>query len=200
MNLTLYLKDNFIQLKQSLIKYILLKNSIGTLSNTMKRFYILSIGFNEIWNGTKNPKRFKLSIFFCIIMWINVIWNFLIIIIHNFRSYFDNTFFPEYSKTGIFILALVLTIDTTIKTDLLFGEIDGNINALKVFQIIKINLKLFHQLTDKNYKRLAILSRIMIVIFLYYASPLFMVLIPSIIFVTVHTIEHMFLNVVINRK
>ena len=56
-----------------------MENSIKTLSNAMRRFYVLSIGFDEIYYGIKNPKRFKLCILFCIIMWIAAIWHFILI-------------------------------------------------------------------------------------------------------------------------
>ena len=45
-----------------------MKNLIEILSNAIRKFYIFSVGFDEMYNGIKNPKRFKLCIVFCIIM------------------------------------------------------------------------------------------------------------------------------------
>ena len=178
MNPTLNLKDKCTQLKQWLIKYLLIRNSIGSLSNHLRKFYILSIGFNDIYYRIKNPQRLKLSIFFTMIMWINVLWHFIVMIIPDFRSFFDHSFFPEYAKTLNFLLAFALTLDTTVKTDLLIGEINGHIYALKVFYMLTVNSKLWHQLTDNNYKRMTIISRIVVTVILDYGGPLFIVLIP----------------------
>lgn len=52
--------------KHKINKYFLMKNSIETFSNTVKKFFILSIKFDHIYYGIYNPKRFILCIIFCI--------------------------------------------------------------------------------------------------------------------------------------
>ena len=76
-----------------------------------------------------------------------------------------------------------LFFNSFLKSDL-FGEINGNLDTLKVFHILTVNLKSIHQLTDKNYKRLAILWRIaivFIVLVINYGTTFLAILIPSLV-------------------
>ena len=61
------IKDKIAKIKQKVNEYFLMKNSIGTLSNAIRKFYVASVGFDEIYYGIKNPKRFKLCILLCIL-------------------------------------------------------------------------------------------------------------------------------------
>lgn len=56
------------RIKQKLNDYFSLENSLGHLNKLFKDFFIISIGFDEIKNGMKNSKRFKLCILVCILM------------------------------------------------------------------------------------------------------------------------------------
>ena len=45
-----------LKFKQKLSEYFLIKNWIATFSYTIKRFYVVWIGFDKIFYGIKNPK------------------------------------------------------------------------------------------------------------------------------------------------
>ena len=57
------------------------------------------------------------------------------------------------------------------KIDVTFGEIRYNLSPLKVFYYLINDLTRKHKLTDKNYKRLAILSKIAIIFLVYCGGP-----------------------------
>ena len=46
-------------LRKKLIEFFLLENSITNLSNKIKFYFVLSVGFDEIYNKIKCPKRFQ---------------------------------------------------------------------------------------------------------------------------------------------
>ena len=175
------IKDKIAKIKQKVNEYFFMKNSIGTLSNVIRKFYVLSVEFDEIFYGTKNPKRFKLCIIFTIIMWMATFWHFLFIISNKMLSLIDNPFLPDNARICILVLGLFLILTSVVKTDILLAEIKSNLDAFRVFHILTVNLKSWHHLTYKNYKRLAIWSRIIIIVFLNYTLPFFSILLPSLI-------------------
>ena len=66
-------------------------------------------------------------------------------------------------------MALV-TLANVAKTDLLLGEFSQNLAPLKVFYYLMNNYKFKHRLTDKNYKRLGILTRTILVFIFDYTT------------------------------
>ena len=159
--------------KQKLAEYLLLKNSIKTLSKTSKIFFVLPYGFDEIYYGIKNQKRIKMCIIVCIMLWLVVIWHFLILISPYLWQLFDNPLLLEYGKANFLQLALSNFYCAFVCTNFLLGEMNDHLNALKLFHIITVNLKSIHQLTDKNYNRLAIISRILVLILIFFGLPFF---------------------------
>lgn len=171
-------KNMILRLKQKLTEYLLMENSIGNLSNIMTKFYVLSVSFEQIYYGIKNYKKLKFCFIICIIMWMTTFWHFLLVVSPELWSLIDNPFLPDHFKTGVFALVLGLFLGSFFKTDYLFGEINNHLDAFKLFHTLTINLKLVHRLTDKNYRRLAFLSRIMIVLALNYGATFFSFIFP----------------------
>lgn len=155
--------------KRKLIEFFLLDNSISNLSNKMKMFCILSVRFDEIYDGIKNPKRFKVCIIVCIVMWLVTLWYLLLIILPCLWSLIDNPYLPDHFKTCLFVGVLLLLLCAIEKTDYVWSELK-NIDTFKFFYFLAVNLKTRHQLNDKHYKRLAISSRIIITILVYYGA------------------------------
>ena len=172
------IKDKIAKIKQKVNEYFFMKNSIGTLSNVIRKFYVLSVEFDEIFYGIKNPKRMKLCKILCIILWLTTLWHFLLLLSPSLWSLIDNPFLPDYKKTCIFTLSVTIFFIAILKTDYLFGEINGHLDTFKVFHIITYNTKFLHKLNEKNYKRLAILSRIIIIIMINYVTTFFSILVP----------------------
>ena len=59
--------------KQKLNSYFLMRNSIKTLSNVMRKYLIISVGFDKVYNRINNPRRFKLCVTFAALMWMATI-------------------------------------------------------------------------------------------------------------------------------
>lgn len=59
-----------------------------------------------------------------------------------------------------------------IKVDILLGEVNYNLNPFKVFHFLAYDLKSKHKLTDDNYKKLAILSKMVQTGLMNYAGPM----------------------------
>ena len=173
------IKDKVAKSKQKLNEYFQMKSSIPTLSYTIKKWFLFSVDFDEIYNGSKNPKRFKTCLLICMITWLATIWHFLLLISPELWSLADTVYLPDHFKTFLFVILLALCLGAIAKTDHLLAEINGYLDAFKIFHFLTFDLKPLHQLTVKNYKRLAILSRITISILLNYAPLLYVLLTPS---------------------
>ena len=85
-------------------------------------------------------------------------------------------YLPDFIKTDFIAVIMMMFFTAFCKTDFILGHIKYNLTPLKVFYHLKMDIKSRHKLTEKNYKRLAILSRIITVIMLNYASPTFVIL------------------------
>ena len=73
---------------------------------------------------------------------------------------------------------------STVTTDYVLGEIDGYFDTFKIFHILAANLKSKHELTEQNYKRLSIFSRLIIIAFLNYGVPLLTICFNALLFIT----------------
>ena len=64
----IWMKNKIINLKAKITskikEYFLFENSLYHLFNFIKNFYVFSIGFDDIYYGNKNPKRFKICILY----------------------------------------------------------------------------------------------------------------------------------------
>ena len=94
-------QNSFKNLKQKLTNLFLFENSIKYLSNTMKTSHLISIGFDEIYNGIlNNPKRFKFGILIYIITWFSLLWHFLLLI-PSVWALIDNKVLPYQLKNSL---------------------------------------------------------------------------------------------------
>ena len=179
--------------KEKLIEYILIKTSIKAISNAMRKFYIIPIGFDEIYYGIKNPRRFKVCFLLCIYMYVAIIWHFLFIISPELWSLVDNPFLPDHLKQLFVVLALFLLVTASFKTDFLIGDINGNLSIYSLLHILNVNNKSLHKLTDEDYNRLILISRFVIMVMFNYGSIVLVILgIATIIFFCVLSNRLMF--------
>ena len=168
--------DSLIKLKQRVGDYFLMEKSLQTLSNTLRYYYVLPKGFDEIYNGIKMTKRFKLYILICIFNWIATFYHLIWISSDYIWSKTDGPFLPEKIKVCFAGITILLNFISVFKTDLILGEIKYNLSPLKVIYLLTNNNKESHKLTDRNYKRLAIWIRIIITFMLNYVKPTFIIL------------------------
>ena len=168
-----FFKNRVNQYKQKLSEYFSFENSFETISKTTTKFYVSSIGPDDIYNDIKHPKRFKLCIFICILMWLTTFWHILFMTSNYLFELKYNPFLPDNRRTCSLVVVIILFLVSVIKTDIVFGEMKNNLEAFKVYHGLATNDKLKHRLTDKNYKRMQIWARIIIIIFISCAAKLF---------------------------
>ena len=165
--------------------YFQLSNSLDHLMKTSKRFYVTSIGFDQIFYGTKNPKRFWICLLTCIYCWLVIIGQIILISNDEIYSKFDGPFVPEHFRT-VHVMAMIgYGLACIMKTELLIGENKYNLKPLRMFYSLMNNWKfslIKHNLNVQNYKRLAYLSRIMQTFGMDYLSPI-LILISSLIII-----------------
>ena len=141
-------------------KYFLSEHSLGHLMDTAKSTYLFSIDSNEIYNESKNPKRF----YFVILNLIHFLLFVLNVIIFSSSNYCYSLIKSEYLTYQIRILLNMIGIGTLwlliIKIDFIISEIKSNLSPLKIFYYLINNLRFKHKLTDQNHKNLLIASRI----------------------------------------
>ena len=80
--------------------------SIGHLMKVAKDFYMVSMGINEINDGIKNPKRFRLIIWHIIYLPIFTLINHLFAISNYFYSLLKTDFLPGHFRRIVFGFAL----------------------------------------------------------------------------------------------
>ena len=85
---------------------------------------------------------------------------------------------PDQFKSILFVMFLALLMCSSIKTDIIFGEINGNLCIVKWLHLLSLNSKSSHKWTEKNFKKLVILSRFVILFIFKFGTKFFSFLIP----------------------
>ena len=162
-------------LKNRRENYFQLSNSLGHLMKTSKRFYVTSIGFDQIFYGTKNPKRFRICVLTCIYCWLVIIGQIVFISSDKLYAKFDGPNVPKHFRI-LHVMAMIgFSLACIVKTEFIIGEKIYHLKPLRVFYCLINNWKfsiIKHNLNVKNYKRLAFLTRISQMFMLDYCVPI----------------------------
>ena len=162
-----YIENKISNVKQKFIKYFSMEDSLGHLIEMAKKFYFISIGIDEVNDGTKNEKRFRFIILHQIYLAI-FIFNLILISASDYLySILKMDILPNHIRLFFIEFAIGTSWVFVIKIDMLLAEIKWNLSPLKVFCFLINNIKSKHKLTDLNYKRLAFLSRIVQIVVNY---------------------------------
>ena len=144
-----------------------MKRSIQHLIDASIHFYLIPMEINGIINGIRNTKRFLMSIVNLIYFIFSITLNiFLFATSNNLYSLLKFSLMPDQTREFIFVFGFASLWIFPIKIDLIFGEISSKLSSFKIFYYLINNLKSKHELTDANFNRLAILSRIIQMILL----------------------------------
>ena len=57
-------------LKLKIDDYFLIEKSLNQLMKIAVKYFFISISFNDIYYGNKNPKQFKKCFLICILIWL----------------------------------------------------------------------------------------------------------------------------------
>ena len=166
MNLKSYIKNKISILKSWIKEYFLLKNSLEHLEYFIKMYYVHSIGFDDIYYGNKNMKRFIICIANLAIGWLTVGYLLSFVLSDEMFSMIN---IPPISSENLKLLCLLGTLlfflIGFVRTDQFLGKINCNLSPFKVIYYLMKDLKQLHKLNE-NYKKLAILSRSIQILFL----------------------------------
>ena len=156
---------NKIQIIKSKIRdYFLLKISLESFMKMAVKYFVISVDFDHIYYEHKNYKQFKKCVLIYILMWLTTFYILSFLLSDDMYSLIDSPFLPVNFRTMLLLFVFGSTIILVAKIDLLLGEIKSNLNQLKIFYYLMNNHKSKHKLTNANCKKLAILSRIFLII------------------------------------
>ena len=151
-----------------------MKNSMNNLNKFVKKSYLCSIGFDEIYFGMKNSKRFIITILSCITIWMVTLYYLLLIVSDDLWSTIDGPFLPEHFRTFMLIFSVLFLFASVVKTQFLITEINcpSAKSPFKIFYFLMVDLKTKHKLNEINYKKLSFISRIIQIIMIDYEAPI----------------------------
>ena len=146
----------FVQNQNDKLKgYLSMERSLGHLMEIAKDFYYISTGINEINEGVKNAKRFKITILHLIYFSIFTFIISLFIASNYLYSLLYVHFLPVQFRFFLLYVSLASSWILVIKIDMILAEIKLNLSPLKVFYFLINNIKSKHKLIDLNFNRLA---------------------------------------------
>ena len=141
--------------------------NINELFDFMVKNNFISINIHHIFNGTKNKRKFIISI-------LNLLFLYQIIILLTCVLFSNKlliwTKHPLISfdqmRLLMFNFTFVLLLIITIKIDFLYEEKRNNLNKFKFFYYLMVNDQTNHQLDDRNYKILKLFIRLFYLFFI----------------------------------
>lgn len=174
-------KIKIAKFKENFKNYFLREEkSIKNLIKFLRKLYVFTYGFDELYLGTTNSKRLKISKIICILSWLVTLEHLLLVISDDLWSIVDGQFLPEHFRLFMAMLLIILFLVASIKTDCLLSEMNYKLDKtpFKVFYFLMMNSN--HRLNGKNYKKLSILSRTIEIFMLDYAVPIFTLLFSTV--------------------
>lgn len=157
------IKQNYKKVKKRVKKYFQLRNSLEDLSKIMKKLFIFSVSFDEIYYGKKNPKRFLICCLISGLIWLIFLFHLIIICSNYTFSLIDNPKI-KYLRAFISLATVIFWFVAFNKSDVYLLMELKNLVVLKIFYYLRQNIKSKYKLNDKNYNLLGILTRIILLI------------------------------------
>ena len=164
------IRNKIIRLKSKVNDFFLMNYSLNHLIKLMEKLYVISIDFDDIYYGFKNPRRFIICVLICAYVWLTTFQLSLFCVSDYLYSLIDNPFLPQFYRTFMLLGVISLIMINVNKTDLLLGEISHNLSPFKIFYYLMNDIKSKHKLNYKNYKKLGILLRFLQISMIDYGS------------------------------
>ena len=192
-----WFKNKIQKIKVKIIEHFKIENLFYNLVDLFKFSLIISIGIDEIYFGTKNPKRFKLCVLNHILNLFVCLCHFSPLINDYMYSLIKNPFLPA----ELIILTTLFLIQVSVmRVDISLGEINYNLSPFKIFYWFAKDIKSKHKLTEQNYNRLVILFRTFSIGLFYYTIPIVVLVaiaITSIILIKTSQLYWLFVIIVV---
>lgn len=136
------------KIKVKIIEHFKIENLVFNLAGLFKFSLIVSIGIDEIYLGTKNPKRFKLCVLNNILNLFVCLCHFPPLINDYIYSLIKNPFLP----VELVILTTLFSIQVSVmRVDFSLAEINYNLSPFKILYWLAKDIKSKHKLTKQNY-------------------------------------------------
>ena len=152
-------RNKIVNLKVKIQNYYSFEHSLNYVMKIAVKYYVFSINHNDIYYGRKNPKQFKVYLLIYILSWLTTIYMMSFILSDYMYSLIDSPF--DNFRTELLFLSISSLMIAIAKTDFLLGEVKSNLKSFKIFYYLINDIKSKHKLSRRNYKKLAILSRIL---------------------------------------
>ena len=164
------IRNKIRRLKSKVNDFFLMNYSLNHIIKLMKKLCVISIDFDDVYYGIKNPRRFKMCVLICGYVWLTTFQLSLFCISDNLYSLINNPFLPPFYRTFMLLGVVGLTMINVNKTDLLLGEISHNLSPFKIFYYLMNDIKSKHKLNYRNFKKLEILVRFLQISMIDYGS------------------------------
>ena len=162
------IKTKIIRLKSKVNEYLLMKESMNYLMKLLKKFYVISIDFNDIYYGNKNPEQLKICVLICILLWLMTFSGISFVLSDELYSFIDCPCFPGHFRTILLLTGFSSIAILVAKTDIILAEIKSNLNEFKIFYYLMNDIKSEHKLSKANNEKLAVLCRIIQILVMNY--------------------------------
>ena len=153
------INNKIVNLKIKIQNHYSFEKSLNYIMKIAIKYYVFSINFNDIYYGRKNPKQFKMCVFIYILSWLLTICAMSFLLSDYLYSFIDGSF--ENLRVILFFITVSSSMIVIGKTDFLLAEVKSNLKPFKIFYYLINDMKSKHKLSRENYKKLAILSRIL---------------------------------------
>ena len=130
--------------------------------------------------ASETEKDLVIRILLCIFMWLTALYHLILTVSDHLWWLIHGPFIPKYLRQCILVRVLVLFLVAILKTDILCSEINDNLSPVRIFYHLSMDIRSLHKLTDHSYKRLAILTEIVIIFMMDNWVPIFAILLIAI--------------------
>ena len=173
--------------KKRIQEHFTMQSSLGHMMEVARDFYFVPNGIDEINDGIKDQKRFRMCILHLIFVSIFTLIHSSFLISDYLYSYLN---MDIYFRLWASVFAFGFVWMVAMKYDMISSDRKQNLSPMKVFYYLINDLKSKHNLNQLNYNKLAILSRIVQMVLLDSGIPLGVsIAIGAIAFITISTIK-----------
>ena len=155
-------------LKLKIHDYFLMENLLNNLMKISVKYFVMSINFNDIYYGNKNPEQLKICVLICILLWLMTFSGISFVLSDELYSFIDCPCFPGHFRTILLLTGFSSIAILVAKTDIILAEIKSNLNEFKIFYYLMNDIKSEHKLSKANNEKLAVLCRIIQILVMNY--------------------------------
>lgn len=120
------IQEKIEKLKIKINEYFLMRNSLNHLMKFLNKCYISSVGFDDLYFGRRNPKRYKVNLFICVYLLLITFQWILFLVSDYWYSLINSEFSPDQFKILILLSVSLMIVINVARVDFILNE--NNIN------------------------------------------------------------------------